>query len=95
MKKVIYAIITVVCLIVVFNICSFVEHNYLMNGKVYSVNDEYITFRDVTGNLWEYEFDNKITKDTFAKDERVIIGFNDNCTNSNRLDDVITKVDKR
>lgn len=95
MKKVMYGIVAVVCCVIIFNICSFVEHNYLMNGKVLKMNDNYITFEDVTGNFWEYDFDNKITKDTFKIGDRVIIGFNDNCTDSNRKDDIITKVDFR
>ena len=94
-KKVVYGLIGVACCIVIFSICNFVEHNYLMNGKVCKVNDEYITLIDVTGNLWDYDFDFKITKDTFKKDDRVLIGFNDNCTNSNRIDDVITSIEKR
>ena len=73
---------------------SYVEHNYTVEGFVYTLNDNYIILEDNTGSLWAYDFDEKITRDTLVKNEKVEIDFNDNCSNSNREDDIITNIRK-
>lgn len=94
-KKAICAIVGFGCIICAVGFSSVVAHNYTMNGIVDSINDDYITVEDSTGNLWDYDFDEVVTRDSFKVNEKVEISFNDNCSDSNRTDDVIIKIEKR
>lgn len=75
--------------------CACVAHNYTMNGYVDKITEESIFVVDTTGNIWEYLFDTGIRKDTFKEHEQVTIHFNDNCSDSNRQDDIITGIEKK
>lgn len=94
-KKVLSGVILgVVCTVgLIFSAC--VAHNYTMNGYVSSKTNESIVFTDTTGHMWEYLYDTGLREDTFDLHEQVIIHFNDNCSDSNRIDDIITGVEKR
>lgn len=80
-------------------ICTFIslfifichlEHNYSINGSVYQMEDGIVTFEDISGNLWEI----KTEGCKFYLNEKVVLYFNDNCSNSDRTDDKITRVKK-
>lgn len=94
-KKVVCAIVGFGCVVCAVSFGSIVAHNYTMNGIVDSINNGYITVEDSTGNVWDYDFDEVVTRDSFKVNERVEISFNDNCSDSNRIDDIITKIEKK
>ena len=94
-RKVVNAVVVGGLIVVCLVFCSCVQHNYTMNGYVDEVTEESIVVVDMTGNVWEYLFDDTVKKDTFAEHEQVVIHFNDNCSDSNRQDDIITGIEKK
>jgi len=63
-------------------ICSYVESHYSIEGTVYQVEDNIVTFEDKTGNLWD-----AITDEDLTEGQEVKICFYSNHTDNTRFDD--------
>ena len=64
------------------------QHRYTQICTVYEVNEEYTTFIDPCGYLWD------VNDTDYTVGETVKIKFDDALTDFNREDDVILKVKK-
>ena len=93
-SKAITSVLVGALVVVTLIFCSCIAHNYTINGYVDYLTDESIVVVDTTGNVWEYLFDDTVKEDTFTTHEAVVIHFNDNCSDSERVDDIITGIDK-
>lgn len=79
-----------VLITLVLILCKNFENSYSINGRVYKVVGNEVTFEDVTGQTWKWE---KEEKESFTIGEEVKLFFNDNNTDV-RYDDEITKIKK-
>lgn len=77
-----------VLITLVIVLCKNFENNYSINGKVYKVTGDEITFEDVTGQTWKWE---KEEGKKYTVGQEVKLFFNDNNTDV-RYDDILKKI---
>ena len=81
-----------ICLVIVFIaflFCGKVERTYSVEAKVYSVENNVITFEDKIGQLWEYEEE----EGTYKEGQKVKLTIDDNYSKEFE-DDKIIKIKK-
>ena len=84
----------IICGVIMFGImvfiCGWSSAHYTIKAQVIESKDATATaFKDSTGNIWT------IDKDNYTVGENVLLTFNCNYTESDRTDDIITKVQRR
>lgn len=84
------SILIVVVLISLLVVCSKIESTYTREAKVCTVEEETVLFIDETGNIWEWEIEEK---ENYKENEKVKLVMFDNYTASIE-DDEIKKVKK-
>lgn len=85
-KAIVLGIIVTLMIVVLPPLADTYQHNYSQVCEVYEVTDEYTTFIDPCGYLWD------VTDTDYVEGEIVKVSFFDNFTDFDRTDDEITKV---
>ena len=89
-RTIVFGIIAIIVVCLVFAFVAKNEREYSMNGVIVEEESNCVfVVEDTTGNLWAFE-----SEEGFCVNDDVVISFNDNCTNSNRIDDIIINVKK-
>lgn len=83
MKKFLFNLLIVVCVIGFIGLLGGMERTYIREGQVISVKDNIVTVEDKSGFLWELE------TDELKEGQEVVLKMNDNNTDGIITDDII------
>lgn len=76
----------IITIVIMFCLCSYIEHTYTREATVWVNKDGTTTFIDSCGYEWEADVDNVV------HGQKVILIMDDHCSNSYIKDDVIKDV---
>lgn len=83
MKKFLFNLLVVVCVIGFIGLLGGMEATYTRKGRVVCVKDNIVTIEDKSGFLWELE------ADELKEGQEVVLKMNDNNTDGIIKDDII------
>lgn len=83
MKKILFNLLVIVCVIGFIGLLGGMERTYTRKGQVISVKDNIVTIEDKSGFLWELE------TDELKEGQELILKMNDNNTDGIITDDII------
>jgi hypothetical protein len=83
MKKFLFSLFVVVCVIGFIGLLGGIETTYTREGQVVYVEDNNVTVEDESGFLWE------LKTDELKEGQMVVLKMNDNNTDSIITDDII------
>ena len=83
MKKFLFKLLIIVCVIGFIGLLGGIETTYTRKGQVIYVEDNNVTVEDESGFLWELE------TDELQKGQMVVLKMNDNNTDGIITDDII------
>lgn len=83
MKKILFNLLIIVCVIGFIGLIGGMERTYIRKGQVVCVKGNIVTVEDKSGFLWELE------TDELKEGQEVVLKMNDNHTDSIIKDDII------
>lgn len=83
MKKILFNLLVIVCVIGFIGLLGGMERTYTRKGQVVCVKGNIVTVEDKSGFLWELE------TDELKEGQEVVLKMNDNHTDSIIKDDII------
>ena len=83
MKKILFKLLVIVCVIGFIGLIGGMERTYTRKGQVVCVKGNIVTVEDKSGFLWELE------TDELKEGQEVVLKMNDNHTDSIIKDDII------